>query len=680
MKATSGVWGSHFGAGLLRTTALVALALGITLALLFVAGPVEADGPDEFTVPVVLEEGRTPPKVVEPPSVREQRQVQGDGASITETSVVLVGNNEKTDAGTLQLNRDRGQAFTTGSNSHGYKLTSVQIASNVNQSVGNWDVSIVSAGSAGPGTTQIGDLSEPASLTTGIDNSFTASGNGIDLAANTTYYIFIDMDAEHSAHWKSTNDDGENANPATGWSIGNASYFRMVSSTTTTWTQLGNNNLKIRVNGYAKVPPALTTVEINGSSLVLNYDKDLDTTSVPAAGRFTMEAAGTSHTATAITVSGKQVRLTVPAVKAGQFVTVTYSKPGSNPLKGTNGLAVDAFSNTQATNNTPSLTPPPPPADTPASGTLISNIGKQVGQVIGPVSEQAQSFTTGSNSFGYRLTSVEMRVNPQNAVSNYSVSIRENSSGIPGTTLGTLNSGQLSTGWQNAGFPASGNGIDLAASSTYWVVASINSDVNMQTTNLDTEDSGGAVGWSMGDGRLFNHPNWDPNNSDTGAIKLAVKGYAKTEATSTDPLSQRPRDPITVTFTNADGEEETVENRAASAERDTLWSYFYDSCQARKELTNAEVVHDYSQYTEIVIGEDAQGNAITKRVMTQARNGWKWVWVQDANGNITGTKAQTVDECASHSMYLRQQTCANEDWRDRNPHILDAWCPTYRTW
>ena len=61
MKVTSGILGSHFGTRPLWTTVLVSLALGIALTLLLVPGSVAADGQDEFTAPIVLEEIRTPP-------------------------------------------------------------------------------------------------------------------------------------------------------------------------------------------------------------------------------------------------------------------------------------------------------------------------------------------------------------------------------------------------------------------------------------------------------------------------------------------------------------------------------------------------------------------------------------------------------------------------------------------
>ena len=588
MKVTSGILGSHFGTRLLWITVLVSLALGIALTLLLVPGSATADGQDEFTAPIVLEEIRTPPGVVNPPNVRDAPSIRQ--VTVAETSVVLVSNSGKADAGTLQLNRDRGQAFTTGSNSHGYKLTSVDIASNVTASVGNWDVSIVSAGGSGPGTTEIGDLSEPSSLTTGINNSFTASGNGIDLAASTTYYIFIDMDAEHPAHWKSTTDDGEDSGGASGWSVGNETYFRMVSDTA--WTQLGSHNLKIKVNGYAKVAPVVTGATVNGAAMVLTFDKALDTNSGTAAGRFTILAGGASRAATGISISGNQVRLTVPAVTADQTVTVSYTKPTNNPLKGTNGIEVDTFSSQAVTNNTP-----------PALTSAVIN----------------------------------------------------------GSTLDLYFDGNLDT---TSGTAAGRFTIEAGGSSHAATAISIS--VRQVRLTVPAVRSGQYVTMS------YSKPASNPLKGSNGLDVLTLQRYQVTNNTPGDTGSGTVRAPITVTYTNADGEEETVENRAASADRETLYDYFYDSCSAVRSLTT---VHDYSQYTEIVTPSGA-----TRTVMTQARNGWKWVWVQDANGAVTGTRPETVSECASHGMYLRQQNCANEEWLRRNPHLHEGTCPDDRTW
>ena len=568
MKITTGKLGPHFGWGFLKITALASLALGIALTLTLTPGSAVADGQDELIAPIDLEEGRIAPVLIEPPSVPEppqdrtvveppivlaetrdapklvQRQV-----TVTETTVVLVGNNSKSNDGTLQFNRDRGQAFTTGSNSAGYKLTSVEIESNVTlASVANWAVSIASDGNSGPGSTLSGGhLTEPAGLTTGISNSFTST-NGVDLAPNTTYFVLMDLSAENStAYLRSTTNNGENNNPATGWSIGNGSYTRVVGSTGT-WGTI-SHNMKIRINGYAKTAPAMTGATVNGTALVITFDKALDTTSGTAAGQFTILAGGTSHAATGLSISGNQVRLTGPAVTADQSVWVSYTKPTSSPLKGTNGGVVDAFSNQAVTNNTaPTLT-----SAAINGATLDLYFNKALDTTSGTA---AGRFTIEVGGSSHAATGITI----------YSTQIRLT---VPAVVKG----GQF---------------------------------VTVSYRKTGSNPLKGIYGTSV----------------DTFSKK------AVTNNTPGDTGSGTVRDPIIVTYTNAEGRPETVEIRAASADRETLLDYFEDECR-----------------------RTGQANRF---------------------GNVR--------YCASHKLYVRQSWCGSEDWRDRNPHLLDSFCPTYRTW
>ena len=170
------------------------------------------------------------------------------------------------------------------------------------------------------------------------------------------------------------------------------------------------------------------------------------------------------------------------------------------------------------------------------SATLVSNLTSST--TITTVdelatSEFATSFTTGTNSLGYTLTSVEMGLNPTSAVSQYSVSIHANSVGKPGATLGTLESGPVPTGLRAVDFPASGAGIHLAANTTYWLVTSVNGSVRVLTTTEDGESGDSLPGWDVGGDRLSNSPNW--NTSNTFALGFTVDGYEKTFANTTLP-------------------------------------------------------------------------------------------------------------------------------------------------
>ena len=576
MKVTIRHLGSHFGLGLLRHTVHVSLVLGIAIALLFAAGPAAADGPYDFLVPIVLEEGRTPPDVVDPPGVHNLRQV------VTPTSVVLVGNNDKADSsGRLQFNRDRGQAFTTGSNAAGYKLTSVEIAADeALASVANWNVSIASAGtSAGPGSVLTGGgLTEPTGLTTGIGNSFT-SANGIDLAANTTYYVLIDLTAENSkAYWKATENDGENANPATGWSIGNASYLRAVGSSGS-WTELGSHNLKIRVKGYAKTAPDVTGATVNGTAMVITFDKALDATSGTAAGQFTILAGGTSHAATGISISGNQVRLTGPAVTANQVVWVSYTKPTSNPLKGTNGGIVDAFSNQAVTNNTP-------PALTSAvidGSTLNLHFNKNLNTGSGTA---ANRFTIEVGGSSHAATGI--------TIHPWSVTL---------TVPNVVKAGQFVT-------------------------------------------------------VSYRKPSSNPLRGANDADVLTLQRYQVTNNTPAPQGVGQVRAPITHTDNGV-----TSEVTVFSADRDTLSSYFHSECSRLKSVPST--LRDYSWF-----------NADGHRMM--AKNGWKYVEVQNANGDVTRTRPMTISECTSLKLYQRQAFCAQ--YADRQGPNQQRICPDDRSW
>ena len=507
-----------------------------------------------------------------------QRQVQS-----TPAPAVLVGNSDKTDAGQLQFNRDRGQGFTTGSNSAGYRLTSVEIASNVTlASVANWDVSIALDGGTGPGSTVTGGaLTEPAGLTTGIGNSFTASGNGIDLAANTTYYVLIDLGAENTAAYlKSTKDHGEDSNPAAGWSIEDGSYLRATSSTTTTWTSLGTHNLKIRVNGYAKVVPVLSSAKVNGTSLVLTFDSNLDTTSKPVASRFTISEDGATRAATAISISGMEVRLTVPAVTAGRSVTVSYNKPTSNPLKGATGADVASFTAQTVTNNTP-----PPPAVTSAEidgATLILNFDKDLDTGSGTA---AGRFTIEAGGSSHAATAI-------------SISVRQVRLTVP-----AVRSGQFVT-----------------------------------------------VSYSK--------PASNPLKGSNGVDVLTLLRQPVTNNTPGGTGSGTVRAPITYTENGV-----TREVTAFSADRLTLWDYFESECTRLRSVSDP--YRDYSL-------RDADGHLI------QARNGWKYVYVQNSQGDVTGTRSMTISECASNKLYQRQSFCAQ--YADRQGPNRENICPTNRAW
>ena len=183
------------------------------------------------------------------------------------------------------------------------------------------------------------------------------------------------------------------------------------------------------------------------------------------------------------------------------------------------------------------------PAEAQTAVKLVGNTGQTQNNVgAGFHNDFAQAFTTGANAGGYKLTRVDLRLrNSSNISPSYSVKIFSNSSGSPGSSLGTLTNPSSLTGsgsFQNFQFTASSDGIDLAASTTYFVVVAVSVEANavsVGTTLSDSEDTGAAAGWSIANNGLFRAINsTDSWTSSTSARMIAVYGYAK-GGTTTKP-------------------------------------------------------------------------------------------------------------------------------------------------
>ncbi len=177
------------------------------------------------------------------------------GAEVAaQTSTVLVSNIGQSAGAPSQFTNDQAQAFTTGSAAPGYKLTRVDWAlTRVGSATATYTVTIRSNLSSSSDI--LGTLTNPSIIGTGATNptQFAASGAGIDLAANTTYYAVIDVQsANGEIRVLTTSSNGEDAGAATGWSIGNAGNFRTASSMGA-WSNTASSR-RIVVQGYEKPP------------------------------------------------------------------------------------------------------------------------------------------------------------------------------------------------------------------------------------------------------------------------------------------------------------------------------------------------------------------------------------------------------------------------------------------
>ena len=127
-------------------------------------------------------------------------------------------------------------------------------------------------------------------------------------------------------------------------------------------------------------PPELSTATVDGATLTLTYDEDLDENSEPSSDAFSVTVGGTGRAVDGVSVSGSSVILTLgSAVTSGATVTVSYTAPtaaAAPRIQDEAGNPAAPFSDQDVENNTP------PPANTPATGAPTISGTVRVGETL----------------------------------------------------------------------------------------------------------------------------------------------------------------------------------------------------------------------------------------------------------------------------------------------------------
>ena len=107
--------------------------------------------------------------------------------------------------------------------------------------------------------------------------------------------------------------------------------------------------------------PTFVSAGTNGTDeVVLTYDEALNTTA-PATSAFTVKVGGTGRGVDTVAISGSDVMLTLAsAFRPGDTLTVSYTKPGSNPIKDAADNEADSLAETTVTNNLAATAPDAP--------------------------------------------------------------------------------------------------------------------------------------------------------------------------------------------------------------------------------------------------------------------------------------------------------------------------------
>ncbi len=142
---------------------------------------------------------------------------------------------------TVQTGASHAQEFTTGANTGGYTLGSVKVDFTLVTNASVVTVAIHDRQSNGtPSATARATLTGTAA---DGQAEFTCSSN-CDLAANTSYFVHVSVNASIASYPSSTASDAQTLTPTgTGWSIANAARSQSVN-----WAELANGqSMRIKV-------------------------------------------------------------------------------------------------------------------------------------------------------------------------------------------------------------------------------------------------------------------------------------------------------------------------------------------------------------------------------------------------------------------------------------------------
>ena len=90
--------------------------------------------------------------------------------------------------------------------------------------------------------------------------------------------------------------------------------------------------------------PAPIRATVNGTTVVLTYNKSLDGASTPSSTAFVLRVAGDPVSINEVSVNGSEVTLTLASpVQAGQTVSLDYTAPMSNPIQDASGNKAQSF-------------------------------------------------------------------------------------------------------------------------------------------------------------------------------------------------------------------------------------------------------------------------------------------------------------------------------------------------
>ena len=521
-----------------------------------------------------------------------------------QTVTTFISNSAQASGGAAH--NPRATAFTTGDNTAGYGLTSVDIYTSTQSGSPNPLVKIVrnSAGDQ-PGTLHA-TLINPATVTDNNANTFNAPPN-TTLTANTVYWLVVSNDAAEGGEGfriktgSATADTGA----AMGWSIGAALWTLDIR---TAWSNSNSRTIfavkGTTVAGGTNNAPTVANPISNQTATVgtaLSYEFPANT--------FADTDAGDTLTYTA-TQSDDSV---LPSWLSFAALTRTFSGTPMAADVGTVSVKVTASDGTDSVSDTFDIVVGLP-VDT--AMTLVSNAGQGQDFQWSTGSDRSQPFTTGAA--GATLSSVEI-ISEDAEGDDAAVSLCTVDGSDHPTSSCTVLTAPSSFAIGTLVFRAP-DGTTLAANTTYSVLITSpgRDSLRLDATGSDNEDAGAAMGWSIAnifDIHSIVTDTWG-FGSRTRSLRITIKGTINNAPTVATAIPDQTATTGTAfnyafpdtTFADADGD--TLTYTAMLAD-DTMLPSWLSFTAATRTFSGTPQATDVETVSVKVTASDGNGGSVS---------------------------------------------------------------------
>ena len=279
--------------------------------------------------------------------------------------------------------------------------------------------------------------------------------------------------------------------------------------------------------GHKYLDPAVRTVTITD----LDHDTDYKVRMRARyyKGEYFGKSWGGPWANATITVAGEPVALPTPT----PIPTPTPEPIAEEPVK--KDSAKKGSENQRPTRHDP------PQGTTSVENTLVSNLGQTaltggtaIGFSGGTYHNPAVPFTTGSNAFGYHLTSIQLYLSKLlgSGTFDLQVSIRGDN-GNPGETAlyNFYTSSVFTSDYQLITFTTLDE-VTLQPNTKYWLdVNATEGAAGIQRTESNDEDTSSHAGWSIGDHTVSRIDGGDWTTSHNSSLQIKILGHDATPIT-----------------------------------------------------------------------------------------------------------------------------------------------------